>query len=446
MKNSISAARAATVAIKRVSPQAAVRASLGDSEEIGRAPESRRKRLDYIDTLRGLASIQVLLSHTLLAFFIGAVAASPSSGTLSGYLAASPIAFLSDGASAVCIFFVLSGYVLTPLFSGSRATGSALLFSRFLRLALPAIASCAFSAALFSYFGGDNIAASTIAKSGWLAEGWRPSSDLWFLKDAVINGILLGFQGTSVAEWFGFPSAWLSPMTDSYVTPLWTLSVEFYGSVLVLWFARTRSWTVLVLAALVFSRSYMLCFLAGHVAARFQLGSKEPAAPPLATWVAIAVGIAICVSSHFWTPQAAVTFCAVSVRFLPPCPLANPSYLMRIYGATVLTVAVMQSGSLRTFLGHERLRVLGKLSFPIYLTHWPIIFGIGSATVLALAPWAGELPARLAAVVASIVVTFLAAYCFEPVDRFALRASRDARQSKPPALRELEIKPPQIAH
>jgi peptidoglycan/LPS O-acetylase OafA/YrhL len=409
-----------------------------DSEH---SAEDKRERLDYVDTLRGLASVQVLLSHSLLAFFLGTAMAAPLSGTLTGYVAASPIYFMIDGASAVCIFFVLSGYVLTPLFSGSRSTGGTLLFSRFLRLALPAIASCALSATLFHFFGGKNITASTIARSDWLADGWRPENGLWFLRDAVVNGILLGFQGSSVMEWFGFPTASLASMSDSYVTPLWTLSVEFYGSILVLWLARAKSWTLLVLAIIIFSRSYMLCFLAGHVAAKFRLGGGRPLAPGLVTSGAIAIGIAICLVSHFWSPQTIVKFCSLSTQFLPPCPLANPSYLMRVYGATILTIGIMQNESLRSFLGHARLRSLGRLSFPIYLTHWPIIFGLGSATVLALAPLTGGLPARFAAVLASIVLSVFAARCFEPIDQFALRASRDARQLEAQTLRERELKP-----
>ena len=251
-----------------------------------------------------------------------------------------------------------------------------------------------------------------------------PESDLWFIRDAVVNGILLGFQGSSVTEWFGFPAASLASMSDSYVTPLWTLSVEFYGSILVLWFARTKSWTLLVLAIIIFSRSYMLCFLAGHVAARFQLGGRRPLAPPIVTWGAIAIGIAICLVSHFWIPRTVVKFCSFSTQFLPPCPLANPSYLMRVYGATILTIGIMQNESLRSFLGHDRLRSLGRLSFPLYLTHWPIIFGLGSAAVLALAPVTGALPARFAAVLASIVLSVFAARCFEPLinSHFAPRA------------------------
>lgn len=402
-------------------------AALQDSPTIAKSNEPR---IAYLDTLRGLASIQVLLSHSMLAFFIGIAFASPSSGRLIGYLAASPLSFLSDGASAVCIFFVLSGYVLTPVFAQSRATHGAIIGSRFLRLAIPAIAGCCFSAILFQLFGGYNQTAGPVAKSWWLAEGWRPSADLWFLKDALINGILLGFQDSSIIQWFGFPAGSLASMADSYVTPLWTLSIEFYGSILVLLLARARSWTLLVLATVILGRTYLLCFIVGHVAARFDIGGKRLLVPWLGAAAAAAIGMAVCVTSHFWSPEAVVKFCARQVQFLPPCPLAKPDYLMRVYGASLFTVGIMQCEPIRKLLSHERLRALGRLSFPIYLTHWPIIFGVGSFSLLLLAPRLGPLPARLLAMIICIVVTILAAKCFEPVDAIALRVSRAWRKQK----------------
>lgn len=387
-------------------------------------------RLAYIDTLRGLASVQVLLSHSLLAFFSGVALASPSSGKLIGYLAASPLFFAIDGASAVCIFFVLSGYVLTPVFSHSRATSSALIGSRFLRLGIPAIAGCAFSAVLFQVFGGENIAASAVAKSQWLADGWRPSADLWFLKDAIVNGVILGFQDSSIVQWFGLPAAALAPMSDSFVTPLWTLSIEFYGSILVLLLARSRSWTLIILAAIIFSRTYFLCFLLGHVAARLDLGGKRMLAPwPVAAAAAL-IGIGVCMTSHFWSPGAVVKVCAASLQMLPPCPLAKPAYLMRVYGATLFTLGVMQCAPIRVLLAHRWLGALGRLSFPIYLTHWPIIFGLGSFSLLALTPWVGPMPARVLTWVLCITVTVFAATGFESVDQIALRVSRAWRRPR----------------
>ena len=392
-----------------------------------RISKDTERRIAYLDTLRGLASVQVLLSHAMLAFFTGVALASPSSGTLIGYLAATPLFFPIDGASAVCIFFVLSGYVLTPVFTHSRATNSAIIGSRFLRLGIPAIAACAFSAILFQLFGGYNETAGPIAKSQWLAETWRPAPDLWFLKDALINGVILGYQDSSLAQWLGFPETYLESMTNSYVTPLWTLSIEFYGSILVLLFSRSRSRMLLILATIIFSRTYLLCFIAGHVAARLDLGGKRLLAWPVGA-AAAAIGLTVCMAGHFWSPDPVVKFCAWSVQVLPPCPFAKPSYLIRIYGAVVLTLGIMQCAPIRSFLAHERLSALGRLSFPIYLTHWPIIFGVGSFSLLAITPWTGAIPARFLALIISVSVTIFAATWFESVDRIALRVSRDCRK------------------
>ena len=403
-----------------------------DSADIA---QNNERRIAYLDTLRGFASVQVLLSHSMLAFFTGTALAKPSSGTLIGYLAASPLFFLIDGASAVCIFFFLSGYVLTPGFTYSGATNGAIIGGRFLRLGIPALAGCAFSAILFQIFGGYNETAGAVARSPWLANGWRPSNDLWFLKDALINGVILGYQNSSVAEWLGFPSAFLASMENSYVTPLWTLSIEFYGSMLVLLLARSKSWTLLIFATIIFSRTYFLCFLVGHVAARFDLGGKRVLVAWPVAMAVVTVGLSICLTSHFWSPAVMTKFCAGSARILPPCPLADPAYLMRVYGASILALGVLQCVPIRTFLSHARLRALGPLSFPIYLTHWPVIFGVGSFSLVTLTPWAGTSPAwllsmRLLALGASIVVTILAAMCFEPVDQIALRISRAWRRQK----------------
>jgi peptidoglycan/LPS O-acetylase OafA/YrhL len=389
---------------------------------------SDERRLAYIDTLRGLASIQVLLSHAMLAFFTGTAMASPSSRTLIGYLAASPVFFVIDGASAVCIFFVLSGYVLTPIFTHSRATNSAIIGSRFLRLGIPALAACGFSVILFQVFGGYNQKAGAVAGLQWLAEGWRPSADLWFVKDALVNGVIVGFQNSSPVQWFGLAATSLQPMGDSYVTPLWTLSVEFYGSVLVLLLARSRSWTLLILAALILSRTYMLCFIAGHVAARFDLGGKRLLAPWPAAAAAVVIGLAVCLAGHFWSPEPVVKFCAWSDQILPPCPLSKTDYLMRVYGATVFTIGIMQCAPIRTFLTHKYLSALGRLSFPIYLTHWPVIFGLGSFLLVVSQPWIGVIPARFLALTASIAVTVFAATHFERIDEIALRVSRAWRK------------------
>ena len=198
--------------------------------------------------------------------------------------------------------------------------------------------AAAFRRYCFKFSGATTKRLALIAKSQWLADGWRPSADLWFIKDALINGVILGFQDSSLAQWFGFPAALLASMANSYVTPLWTLSIEFYGSILVLLLARSRSWTLLILAAIILSRTYLLCFLVGHVAARFDLGGKRLLVSwPLAAAAAL-VGLAVCLTEPFLEPGGVgEVLCGCRSRFFRRARWRRRSYLMRVYGATLFT-------------------------------------------------------------------------------------------------------------
>lgn len=64
----------------------------------------KSNRIEYLDSLRGLASIAVVISHFVLAYMLDL------EFKLINY---SPLHFFFDGFAAVTFFFVLSGYVLT---------------------------------------------------------------------------------------------------------------------------------------------------------------------------------------------------------------------------------------------------------------------------------------------------------------------------------------------
>mgnify|MGYP006276608717 CR=1 FL=1 len=74
-------------------------------------------RSHYLDIIRGLACLQVLLLHIAEAFFPALATEKITDFTIGGLVHGSPLYLIYDGYTGVFIFFLLSGYVLTPSFN-----------------------------------------------------------------------------------------------------------------------------------------------------------------------------------------------------------------------------------------------------------------------------------------------------------------------------------------
>ena len=205
-------------------------------------PEALRAkvpRIGYLESIRGLAAVQVLLLHFLAAFAPNLVFALPAGAPIAGYIHLSPLYFLYDGYSAVYIFFALSGYVLTRSFERNLAQPSSQVLARIIRLGVPALAATLVAAAVMLAFGKPNFAAGELSGSAWFAKQWDTDlSILSVIRDGTVNALFLGYSGLPGVA---FLAPWQQPVEHSLVAPLWTLSLEFYGSMLILllcWCAR----------------------------------------------------------------------------------------------------------------------------------------------------------------------------------------------------------------
>src|ERR1700682_5702612 len=136
-----------------------------------RAPQGLPKvpRIAYLESIRGLAAVQVLLLHFLAAFAPDLVFSLPAGAAVAGYIHLSPLYFLYDGYSAVYIFFALSGYVLTRSFVRNLAQPSSQILARVIRLGLPALAATLVAAAVMLMFGKPNVEAGDLSGSVWFA-------------------------------------------------------------------------------------------------------------------------------------------------------------------------------------------------------------------------------------------------------------------------------------
>jgi peptidoglycan/LPS O-acetylase OafA/YrhL len=365
----------------------------------------------------------------LAAFAPDLVFSLPAGADIAGYIHLSPLYFLYDGYSAVYIFFALSGYVLTRSFERQLARPSSQIVARVIRLGLPALAATLVAAAVMLTFSKPNVEAGELSGSAWFASQWNTDvSILSVIRDGTINALFLGYRGLPGVAYL---APWQQPVQQSFVAPLWTLSIEFYGSMIILALCsctrRSRPlWWVVVLLGTIFTiRSAYICFFIGHLLAAFYRAERPTPVNRLLPLFLIMSGVFLCVLADVWQPQWLRSLCADPTYFLFPGQFAPMQ--QKTFGAVLVLVGIIDLEAVRAFLSRPWLVARSKLSFPLYLVHWPILFGPAAALFLLLNGTMGIELARICAIVAGICLAFLCSVFFLGVDRRALELSRALR-------------------
>jgi peptidoglycan/LPS O-acetylase OafA/YrhL len=392
-------------------------------------------RIAYLESIRGLSALQVILLHFFTAFAPDLVF-PPSAGlAVAGYIHLSPLYFLYDGYSAVYVFFALSGYVLSRSFERHLAQPFSLIAARVIRLGVPAIAATAVAAIVIVMIGRPNAQAGVLTGSDWFARQWNPDvSIVSMFRDGVINALFLGYSGLPGVA---FLASWQQGVEQSFAAPLWTLSIEFYGSMIVLalcWSARRSRalwWTVVLLGCIFTIRSAYICFFVGHVAAAYRRAEKPVPERTLLPIFLVIFGVYLCVLAEVWQPEWLRSFC--NDRTLLLFPGQFPPLQQKTFGAIFVLAGLINLRVARTFLSNRWLVARSQLSFPLYLIHWPVLFGPAAVLFLFLHDIVGVEIAGGCAIVVGITLAVLASTVFRPVDRFALDLSRRTRKlSDPP--------------
>ena len=365
-------------------------------------------RLAYLDGLRGVAALNVVFAHFVLAFepalYLGTITfgapAPPDTPVLAGalWIAQTPLVLLFSPQFAVTIFFVLSGFVLASSMSAQPAPLIALGVRRWVRLSGP-------------------VAVTTVFIWLWLASGWHPYDALSALNKSdwlAHNFDWVRWQANNLAI------AVYQALVDVYLhnrhwwnTSLWTLQVELWGSLLLfLAYAvvpPARVWRVaaaLAAVALTWRGDYA-GFPMG--AALFELRPAVSRAfgarQPLGWLVGLAVFAAALllggapVYSTGWTAYTPL------VRWVAPYA-ANPLLVFHRVGAMLLVAVTLFAPPIQAALSTRPALFLGRVSFMTYLLHVPLICSIASGAMLLAWPLVGY-HAACALVLTGLLVVLL---------------------------------------
>jgi peptidoglycan/LPS O-acetylase OafA/YrhL len=324
-------------------------------------PDSRYAALDG---LRGVAALIVVFYHCASAFYPRVVPAQ--SLTVPAWVDW-PTGIFLNGPFAVYVFFVLSGFVLTNSSLKYRPHFFRDCLLRYLRLAVPATASIVIAWLLLSAFPDSAMRLRPFIPTTWLFE---------------THQFQIPPVGAALRE--GFWRIFLDGQSH-FNNVLWTMQTELLGSLGIFaffQFIKQQRAVLLIAIGAALSTSHWtrpyLTFVLGALLCLimrdgFTLGR-------LASAGLFAVGVVFGAQSYGFADR-------VGLGHLHLPPLAKPGDSNSLFyplAAAAILASVLTSEKLQSFFSRSAFLFLGKISFPLYLVHVPLIYTVVAAAALHL--------------------------------------------------------------
>ncbi|WP_410507491.1 acyltransferase [Methanosarcina hadiensis] len=381
------------------------------------------EKIDYLDGLRGIAAINVMIMHFFVALAPAMVYGSkyPSHfGSLDQIFSTTPLGLIGAGNFSVCIFFVLSGYVLTQKFFKTKENSIIISSAvrRYPRLFIPVFAAVMLSyllaaTGLYHYYI-DTMA--VVAGSNY--------RNYWTFTPGILDAV-------RQAVWTSF----FVGGAIQYNPVLWTMTMEFYGSMLVFTMALIfgslkNRWTFYLAAFVLFINSYYLAFIIGIVFSDIFTREKSLFKTDNRIILLIILIFGLFLGSY---PESPLTNNSL-YGFLDNGLFESPKATYHIIGAGMIMYVLLNSKDLQHVFSSRVPVFLGKISYSLYLVHFPVICSFTCALFLFLHPVLPYGPAALISIGVSLLVIIPLSYLFyKYVDMAGVKFSKTfySRLSRP---------------
>jgi peptidoglycan/LPS O-acetylase OafA/YrhL len=375
------------------------------------------EKITYLDGLRGIAAVNVMIMHFFLVLAPAMVYGNqtPSHlGNLDLIFSSTPLGLIGAGNFSVCIFFVLSGYVLTQNYFRTRDKNLIIsgALRRYIRLLIPVFAAIMLSfllssAGLFRYYSEVvTITANNNPANYWLT--------FWTFTPNIVDVIK---QATLDSFFFG---------GIDYNPVLWTMKVEFFGSMLVfamaLLFGSLRQrWLIYLAAAVVFIKFYYLAFIIGMAFADLFANKTQLFKTSNKIILSVVLIVGLFIGSY---PVYTLTNDSL-YSFLNTDLFFRPFVDYHIFGAGLIMYVLLNNPWLQKVFSSAVPVFLGKISYSLYLVHFQVICSFTCILFLVLYPILSYGTALLVSMIVSSILIFPLSYLFyKYVDTAGVKLSK----------------------
>ncbi|MBR5509291.1 MAG: acyltransferase [Lachnospiraceae bacterium] len=321
-----------------------------------------KKKLIYLDGLRGLGCAMVFLTHFVFAFYYGMYHFQPESchlpGNLDIVIGKSPLNLIFNGSSAVRLFLVMSGYLLCRnyMISGDKEHLKQSAKKRYLRLMPPVLVTnlaiyLCMKLGLYCNWEAAELAGST----EWYQTFNAFPADFWdMLKESLVGCYLFG--------------------TNDYNGVLWTMQVLFLGAYLayaLVLFVRPLKYRYIIYAILtvLLLRTDFIGVLLGYILCDFMYSDFPKFHAFLSqkwlNWILFFVGLYFC-----GFPSSGFGYEGTIWEILMPYIFVN---YYHIFGVLCFVFAVFHLEPLQKFFSMKVFRYIGRISYSMYLIHFLVM-------------------------------------------------------------------------